>query len=522
MKDSNKNSINKCELISDERGILLINMAFMILVLGGFFLAGTHLFEIWSRVNSKTVTNDKMSYIQNALEQYYTVNQRYPCPAPLDAPIDGTSGSTGFGFEISNVCPATGNIDGTFASTGLATDLRSDGTLRNVRTGAVPVRTLGIPDDYMFNADKQRYVYAITTDYADSGQIPLLGEEGAITIEDRGGNNATNEAGNIVHLVMSPGNDINGAYNMEGNLVSPCNATAASGENCNYNTNAVFVNSVIQSDNENTTFVNKILYKPHRSACQNTNVSNVKNVSFLIDSSTSMRSKVNHSACPIDQSILNGNKCSRMDVAHWAMRRVVSSRIYGNTTVDTPGQTSISGFKPTYDANGRRIYTVDAIKSVINDVNGDSTILFDDPTDPFYQSPDLDSILNSLETELVGTCPTVGGTPLGIHLEAFADQLGAGDINLPNKIVVISDGRSNRGKTPAQAITDIKTKYGDGIEIDIISMINNPAFELLEDPDNGIRYYESTDPDELLQSLYNSAGLCSPPPVPAITDKINC
>lgn len=467
---------------SRECGISLIAMAMIIMVGGFFMIAGVQLYEIWEVRDNESTTDRKLARIQEGLEQFLVENGRYPCPAPLDAALDTPE----FGVEVSDNCEAAGDVPGTFRAPG------RDG--RMVRTGAVPVRTLGVADSLSFDAYKKRFVYAVTEEYAGP-DIEVNADNGAIAIVDGNDNNATATPGNIVRVVYSMGSDDNGAYTVSGALLQPCDSGGLSGENCDFDTDATFRNTIAKSRNDDNPFVHKLAYAParHVITCVETGLPVPRKVAFLIDTSGSMEFHSRYTEdgftvqCP--SSMPN---CSRIDVARWAMRRAVPARLaYNAELASEAGSTAITGFVARNN-----------VANVLANL-GDPT--FDDPTQPGYTTPADDEIRDRLENELQGMCPDEN-TPLGIHIEALAETIGDGEDGKPNKIIVISDGVSNNGKNPKAAAEYIRIRYPH-LQVDIIDVVGNPSLMDVATLTGG-RYYSTNNPDELLDSLYSATGVC--------------
>jgi hypothetical protein len=457
-------------------------------------------------------THERIAYIQDAIQDYYTVNGRYPCPAPLTADID----VAGFGREVGADCTAA-PTGGTFRAQG------RDG--RWVRTGTIPARTLNIPDKYSFDDYGKRLIYAVTEQYAVQGS-PVAGDAGAITILDGNGNNATADPGNVIQVVFSMGDDPNGAYNVNGLNIQACDTSVVSGENCDFDSDATFMNTVSKSRNEQngTMFVHDISYIPHRHVltCEeaNQNIKRAKNTSFLVDTSGSMAwagkgSDGHEVKCPSDMP-----GCSRVDVARWALRRTVPAHIYNNSLEDEPGATSLTGF-----------VAKDNVKNVEKNL-GDIT--FDDPSDPDYTAPDDNQVLAELEPELQGMCPD-GSTPLGIHMMALANRLhdqmvaninNGGDPEQFSKIIVFSDGESNDGMSPLDAAKEIVAMRDENppiqIQVDIIDVVGNDKSLRTIAETTGGAYYNTANPDELLDALYAASGICSSHTPVTPTDKQGC
>lgn len=482
-----------------ERGVSLVAVAALMLVMGMFMAVGARVYGLWEAQNAMASTQAQLAQVQSAMQDYYTRQGRYPCPAPLTAAID----APGYGREVSSDCGA-GAFAGTFRAQG-------EGG-RWVRTGAVPVRDLDLPDSYMTDAYGKRLIYAVTEQYAVQG-TPVAGDAGAITILDANGNNATAVAGNVVQIVYSMGIDPNGAYTVNGVNVSACNTAAVSGENCDFDNNATFLNTVSKSQRQDNMFVHSMSYVPHRHvlSCEEVNagIPRAKHTSFLVDTSGSMAwagqgSDGFNVQCPHSMP-----GCSRMDVARWALRRTIPAHIYSNNQQDDPGTTAMTGFVATN--------TVTAVTNVLNNTN----IIFDDPTAAGYVPPEDEDVLDRLEPELQAMCPA-GGTPLGIHMMALANQLrtriladiaNGGNPDQFAKIIVFSDGVSNNGMTPAQAAQNIAAMRAQtppiDIRVDIIDVVGNDASLRSIAEDTGGTYFNTGNPDELLDALYAATGVCA-------------
>ena len=486
-----------CRRLACEKGVSMIAMAVMIVVIGLLTATGIRLYDTWDTYHAVSSTEDKMAAIQTALQGYYAENGRYPCPAPLDAVIDGP----GFGAEVSNDCRA-GAFSGTFRAAGRGGKM--------VRTGTVPVRTLNLKDSYIADGYKHRFIYAVTEDYAVAGQV-IGSDEGAISIQDANGNDATAVPGNVVQIVYSMGWDDNGAYTTNGALVQNCDPAAASGQNCDFASNATFTNTVNKSTNENNLFVDRISYRPPNIAkpCSNVNSGSGTplNTAFLVDTSGSMGWAPGEGndgfsvQCP---ATMPG--CSRIDVARWAMRRVIPAAIYNSSLQSSPGQTSMTGFV--------------ARNTLANVQSNLGNIVFFDPNE-LTQDNDNDGVPDgqnmttlitnknqALETELGTMCPN-NSTPLGLHMQALADRLGdSGDPNHPNKITIISDGLSNNGTDPVAVARNISNTYPN-LQVDVIDVVGNPSLLQISQITGG-SYYRTDNPDALLNALYSSAGICNP------------
>ncbi len=478
-----------------QSGVSLITTSFMLMVVSLFLVGGLAMYKTWNGFRLTNETADNIEQIQRALRQYVVENGHYPCPASLTAAVDTPT----FGVTSADVCTAPGVAAGTFRTAG------RDG--RTVRAGAVPVRTLGLEDSMITDPYNKRYIYAVTEVFADTGSI-INGDLGAIEIRDGNNNNATAAVGNIVHTLYSMGSDDNGAYAYNGTLIQACQTNVAgggallSGENCDFSNNAVFRNTLSKSSSQNNSFTQKVSYATAMTPpCVNTGTSPYKDVAFLLDTSGSMAEDPGQQYCPVGME-----GCSRMDLARWALRRVLPTRIYNNKETVDAGKTLFTGFVGYGSTN-----------TVLSKL-GDPT--FDDPTGTGYTPPSETAVNSSLEGKLQNMCPS-GSTPLGIHMEALATRMGDGTSTQPNKIIVLSDGLSNNGAPPLTVAKNLKKKYPN-LQVDIIDLVGNNSMKEVAEETGG-RYFRTNNPAELIQQFEAALKLCktTTPATPPV-DKRGC
>ena len=505
------------KIIHQEEGISLISMALIMMVVGFFLTVGGKMYETYGRYEASVVTDEHMDYVDKAMTRFLSENGRYPCPAPLTAGIDTAT----FGLEVATDCTAGPVAAGTFRQ------MSGGASPQGVRTGAIPTRTLGIDDKYMFDGYKNRLMYTVTEQYAVAGTV-VTGDNGGIDIIDAAGNTSTNN--NIVKVVYSMGLD-QSAFTYNGIQTAACavdgagQATTFAAENCDADT--VYVNTVNKSNNPNPAnfFVHKIRYTPSRTAepcIDGAGGDQINDIAFVIDSSGSMFWADDGSVHPDGFNVqcpASMPGCSRMDVARWAMRRAVPTQVYTNSLQSAPGTTSMTdfvGYNTIANVNGN-MGNIEFFDPAVltQDSNGDGIIDIanvDTDGDTIFDAFDIQQYINNtvlatLETELQSMCPG-GSTPLGLHIQAVADRMGDGTPTRPNKIIVLSDGVSNNGPNPVTIATNIAATYPN-IQIDIIDVVGNPGMMQISQLTNG-SYYRTDNPDALLDALADSTGACAP------------
>ena len=228
-------------------------------VIGGMIIASfTAILANNMNVEDINTTQSRMTTVSNALDQYLAVNGAYPCPASLTAPVS----SANYGVQSdAGDCYDTPSIHGTPlpANTGTFRLSSVSGAGSQIRVGAVPVRTLNLPDEYMDDAWGNRFYYAVTEILAAASNAnalttgtplynPTLGD---VTID--GGLYPT--ISNAHYAITSAGADRIGAYTADaGNGVQCTNGhNAFEIENCAFTFSATAVGqfSIRQLTGEN-------------------------------------------------------------------------------------------------------------------------------------------------------------------------------------------------------------------------------------------------------------------------------
>ena len=195
----------------------------------------------------KMTTRSRLLTIQSALNNYAQATGYLPCPAGRAL----TPANSNFGTEAR---------DGTTHTTcdtgnGLIQVPASGSPF--IYIGAVPVRSLGLPDAYEGDAWGNKFTYAVSglhvgdrSSYATvDGPITITGNGTTLTTaRGTSGNNGGGPA--ATYVVVSHGADGKGAYPVNGTAVGvPCSGNGADIANCNDN-DMIFDDSSF-SDNNN-------------------------------------------------------------------------------------------------------------------------------------------------------------------------------------------------------------------------------------------------------------------------------
>lgn len=230
-----------------DTGFTIVEMA-LVMLIGAVLLGAISTGLVAAtRQAQLTETKDKIEQIDQAMQLHLNLNGRFPCVADPQAQPD----TINFGVEVSANCDTVGAVGGAFTTAG------RDG--RNVMIGAVPTRTLNLPDDYQFDAWGNRFTMAMTARLAEAGGYNR--EEGAIFVNDSAGNPVVlNPAGSAHYITYSHGPSAQGATSFQGVAIPgvACSAAATmDGENCDGD--ATFINTMITSNAAGVNFYDDVV-----------------------------------------------------------------------------------------------------------------------------------------------------------------------------------------------------------------------------------------------------------------------
>jgi type II secretory pathway pseudopilin PulG len=147
---------------SMNRGFTLLQTCIIITVVGLMAAGALATFRHWIKSSYIDLTDNRQEQVVAAIEGFYTLNGAFPCPA--DPNLPPTSPNYGVSINVSLPTYPFGKCD-------TDTDAVVGGTQRSpgpaagptvVRIGAVPARTLGLPDDYMLDASQNKVIYVVT------------------------------------------------------------------------------------------------------------------------------------------------------------------------------------------------------------------------------------------------------------------------------------------------------------------------------------------------------------------------
>lgn len=251
-------------------GFTLIELSIVLVVLGLMIGGIMSVINQENRRSKQVDLKTKMDAIEKALGTFVKKNSRLPCPA------DGTYAITvaQFGKEGGTAgigtCSNGATYDGNGNRTADTTPPTANFKLSNTAGGVVPVRALGLPDEYAFDPWGGRFTYAVdvrmtaTSSFSTYTQIDATG---SFTINDGSGNARIT---NAIAVVLSHGANGHGAYQLSGtrktagstnaNEQTNCHCTSAAAAGAWANTFVMGANTVTTNTDLRTSFDDTLRY----------------------------------------------------------------------------------------------------------------------------------------------------------------------------------------------------------------------------------------------------------------------
>jgi len=272
-------NINKNIKTKYLKAFTLIEMSIVLIIISILFV-GTFSSEFIVNSIRTSLSKDKLNVVYNLIGGFLKNNKRLPCPASLNI----TTSDINFGKEIRNPLDNKCFGSGIYAS--------NNSGLSNIVVGAVPVKDLGISNDFAYDAFgnlvlyfvDQRFTYNFITNISEdlSLSIPSFGTANyrdIMTIKSR---NLTGEVlinPDVIMILASYGSNGLGAFNQNG-VQNPRSANSEELDNDVTefdNTNGIAsFNRTFYSGHENSdVFDDIILFKTRNDFVENFNMMNI-------------------------------------------------------------------------------------------------------------------------------------------------------------------------------------------------------------------------------------------------------
>lgn len=220
MRDKRKNS-----------GFTLIELSIVIIIISLILSGLMTLQNQRLRVEKSNDLSRKLDAIAEALYQYRLVNNKLPCPANASV----ANSDADFGLQADGAAET--------CQTGSTADLSSNinTSNNNVFGGGVPVRTLGLVDDFAFDPWGNKFTYYVDAEANNNANFTgVSGTDGVVLRETTSagtGLSTTDESGgasttDVFAVILSHGPNGHGAFQTSGIRKSAGITNVSELENC--------------------------------------------------------------------------------------------------------------------------------------------------------------------------------------------------------------------------------------------------------------------------------------------------
>lgn len=168
-------------------------------------------------------TNNRMNVIETALLAYRRANDRLPCPG--DASV--LPGNANYGVQAANPGSCSGGSP--------ARNFEFTSGAQTVVEGAVPVKALSLPDEFMYDGWGRKFVYSVWAPATGMKAFINYGigpNCGMMTVRNAVGAARTNRG---LYTILSMGSNGHGAYNIAGQRLSSASVNGDEAINCHCN-----------------------------------------------------------------------------------------------------------------------------------------------------------------------------------------------------------------------------------------------------------------------------------------------
>jgi prepilin-type N-terminal cleavage/methylation domain-containing protein len=232
-----------------KKGYTIIELSIVILLIS--ILISGALTVVGGSANNKkiTITKTRIDEIYKALGGFLLSNGRLPCPASIIA-IKSTDATYGTEGTAAGNCTAGGGV---YAS----------GT-SNLVYGLVPVKTLGLPNEYGEDAFGSKIAYIVEKNFTNSSTFKNALETSTMTLTEFMGGVSQEITKDSIFALVSYGANKSGAFNANGTIQNSRSSNSSEMDN-DLGTSNVFDKNLVFNAPDSDVFDDIVFYKTRNS-----------------------------------------------------------------------------------------------------------------------------------------------------------------------------------------------------------------------------------------------------------------
>ncbi|MFW0777033.1 MAG: ubiquitin-activating E1 FCCH domain-containing protein [Rickettsiales bacterium] len=202
-------------------GFTILELTIVVIIIA--LVSGMGLMATIGAVESarRAATENKLNEIEAALMRYREIYDRLPCPADITVP--DTDDDVGEATTPTGDC-TNGGVDP-------QARLWTVG-VNEVVEGAVPVKALNLPDDFMYDGWDRRILYTVNATFTSEKSFTYMHPKEQCGTDIYGVNSGVTKSTNAIYALISHGENGHGAYISSGSRITDSSADGNELKNC--------------------------------------------------------------------------------------------------------------------------------------------------------------------------------------------------------------------------------------------------------------------------------------------------
>jgi prepilin-type N-terminal cleavage/methylation domain-containing protein len=227
----------------------LIELSIVILIISILISGALTVFSGSANNTKITITKNRIDEIYQALGGFLLANGRLPCPASLIA-IKSTDANYGTEGTAAGNCTAGGGVYASGSS--------------NLVYGLVPVKTLGLPNEYAEDGFESKIAYIVEKNFTNNSTFKNANSTATMTLSELLGSINQVITNDAILALVSYGTNKSGAFNSNGTTQNTRSSNSSEMEN-DLGANNAFDKNLIFNAPDSDVFDDIVFYKTRNS-----------------------------------------------------------------------------------------------------------------------------------------------------------------------------------------------------------------------------------------------------------------